>query len=157
MRVALAIFLGLATPALAQVPWGYYTNARFGYELDIPPGFEGQGESDNGDGQIFLFDGRVGRLTTWGGSFVTEPDFEAEANAQFASDMMDGWGVTAQAATPDWATWSATKAGRVVQQHMIQLCDGSGYAALRLEYAQVDRPKLDELVQPLATSLRSVC
>jgi len=40
---------------------------------------------------------------------------------------------------------------------MIQLCDGSGYAALRLEYAQVDRSKLDDLVQPLTTSLKSAC
>jgi hypothetical protein len=45
----------------------------------------------------------------------------------------------------------------VLQQHMIQLCDGSGYAAIRLEYAQVDRPKLDSLVEPLLASLKSTC
>lgn len=159
MRFVLSalVVLTLIAPAVAQVPWGYYANARYGYELDIPPGFEGQGESQSGDGQVFLFDGRVGKLTTWGGYFVTEPDFESEANARFASDTADGWGVTAQAATPSWATWSATKSGRVLQHHMIQLCDGSGYAAFRLEYAQVDRSKLDELVQPLTTSLKSAC
>lgn len=159
MRFPLALLasLLLAMPAFAQSGWGYYANARYGYELDIPPGFEGQGESQNGDGQVFLLDGRVGKLTAWAGYFVTEPDFEAEANTRFASDTADGWGVTAQAATPGWATWSATKSGRVVQQHMIQLCDGSGYAALRLEYAQADRSKLDDLVQPLTTSLKSAC
>lgn len=154
--VLLATF-ALALPTLAQVPWGYYANARYGYELDIPPGFEGQGESQNGDGQVFLFDGRVGKLTAWGGSFVAEPDFESEANARFASDTAAGWGVMAQAASPGWATWSATKAGRVLQHHMIQLCDGAGYAAIRLEYAQVDRPKLDDLVQPIIVSLKSTC
>jgi len=159
MRFVLSALLAvtLIAPAVAQVAWGYYANARYGYELDIPPSFEGQGESQSGDGQVFLFDGRVGKLTTWGGYFVTEPDFESEANARFASDTADGWGVTAQAATPSWATWSATKSGRVLQHHMIQLCDGSGYAAFRLEYAQADRSKLDELVQPLTTSLKSVC
>lgn len=155
--IALLAIFALATPALAQVPWGYYANARYGYELDVPPGFEGQGESQNGDGQIFLLDGRVGKLATWGGYFAAEPDFESEANARFASDTEAGWGVMAQSATPSWATWSATKPGRVLHQHMIQLCDGSGYAAIRLEYAQVDRPKLDDLVQPLIVSLKSAC
>lgn len=159
MRFAFAIVatLALAIPAFAQAAWGYYANARYGYELEVPPGFEGQGESANGDGQVFLLDGRVGKLTAWGGPFVAEPDFESEANALFASDTEAGWGVMAQSATPSWATWSATKSGRVLQQHMIQLCDGSGYAALRLEYAQVDRPKLDDLVQPLIVSLKSTC
>lgn len=159
MRFALAIIatLILALPAFAQAAWGYYANARYGYQLDVPPGFEGQGESANGDGQVFLFDGRVGKLTAWGGYFVAEPDFESEANALFASDTEAGWGVMAQSATPSWATWSATKSGRVLQQHMIQLCDGAGYAAIRLEYAQVDRPKLDDLVQPLIVSLKPTC
>ena len=157
MRFALTLFatLILAMPAFAQAPWGYYANTRYGYELDIPPGFEGQGESQNGDGEVFLFDGRVGKLTAWGGNFVAEPDFEAEANARFASDTNDGWGVLAQSATPSWATWSASKSGRVLQHHMIQLCDGAGYAAIRLEYAQVDRPRLDALVEPLIVSLKS--
>lgn len=154
---ALIVALLLLAPAHAQSGWGYYANARYGYELDIPPGFDGQGESDNGDGQVFLLDGRVGKLTVWGGYFVTEPDFESEANARFAADTDAGWGVMAQSATPSWATWSATKSGRVLQHHMIQLCDGAGYAAIRLEYAQVDRPRLDDLVQPLVASLKPIC
>lgn len=159
MRIALAITAAFAfiAPAAAQAPWGIYENARYGYAVDIPPGFEGQGESDNGDGQVFLLDGRVGHLTVWGGFIVTEPDFESEAKARLAEDISAGWGLTAQSTTPTWATWSATKSGRVLHQHMIQLCDEVSYAALRLEYAQVDRPKLDPLVDQLAASLVPVC
>lgn len=152
----LALFLA-TYPAHAQSSWGYYVNPRFGYELDTPPGFEGQGESENGDGEVFLLDGRVGRLTVWGSSFAAEPDLEAEANRRFAADTDAGWGVTAQAATPTWATWSAQKSGRVLVNHMIALCDGSGYAALRLEYAQTDRSRLDPVVEPLITSFKSAC
>ncbi|WP_152662654.1 hypothetical protein [Devosia soli] len=152
----LAILLAV-TAAHAQSGWGYYANGRYGYEVDIPPGFEGQGESDNGDGEVFLLDGRVGKLTVWGGYFALEPDFESEANARFADDRDDGWNVISQAATPGWATWSAEKSGRVIVQHMIALCDASGYAALRLEYAQTDRPRLDDLVEPLVTSFKSAC
>ncbi|PXA97438.1 hypothetical protein DMC47_14045 [Nostoc sp. 3335mG] len=159
MRAALALIavLIMALPALAQSGWGYYANGRFGYELDIPPGFEGQGESENGDGQIFLLEGRVGKLSAWAGYFVTEPDFESEANARFAEDTASGWSVTAQSATASWATWQAAKSGRVLVQHMIQLCDGAGYAAIRLEYAQTDRARLDELVEPLIASFKPVC
>jgi len=159
MRYLTALFALLLAlvPAHAQSDWGYYANPRFGYELDTPPGFEGQGESDNGDGQVFLLDGRVGKLTAWAGYFALEPDFESEANARFAADTDAGWGVTAQAATPTWATWSATKAGRVLVQHMIELCDGSGYAAIRLEHAQTDRPRIDNLIEPLIASFKSAC
>lgn len=159
MRFALAVIaaLSLAFPAVAQVPWGIYENARYAYAVDIPPGFAGQGESDNGDGQVFLLDGRVGRLTVWGGFIVSEPDFEAEAGARLAEDMEAGWGLLAQSTTATWATWSATKSGRVLHQHMIQLCDGSSYAALRLDYAQADRPRLDPLVDQLVASLVPIC
>jgi hypothetical protein len=152
----LSIFL-LAGPALAQGGWGYYENARFGYGLDIPPEFERQGESANGDGQIFLLDGRVARLTVWGGYFATAPDFETEARERLATDTADGWGLTAQSTTPTWATWSATRSGRVQHQHMVQLCDGTGYAALRLDYAQIDRPRIDPLVEPLIASITPLC
>jgi hypothetical protein len=154
--LALTAIVALSAPAFAA-EWGYYANERFGYEIDIPPGFEGQGQSQNGDGQEFLLDGRGGELTVWGANFVIEPDFESEANGQFAADAEKGWGLLAQAATPTWATWSVEKSGRVAQQHMIQLCDGSSYAAFRLEYAQVDRPKIDGFVQDLITSFKPVC
>jgi len=159
MRTILACFaaLALALPAFAQAPWGIYENARYAYAVDIPPGFEGQGESDNGDGQIFLFDGRVAKLSVWGGFIVAEPDFEAEAGSRLAEDTTAGWGLASQSTTPTWSTWSATKSGRVLHQHMIQLCDGASYAALRLEYAQVDRPRLDPLVDPLIASLTPIC
>ena len=153
----LIILLALITPAQAQPNWGYYENARYGYALDIPPGFDGQGESANGDGQVFLLDGRVARLTVWGGVFATAPDFEAEANARIAGDTEDGWGLAAHATSPTWATWSATKPGRVMHQHMITLCDGQSYAALRFDYAQVDRRKLDALIEPLVASFNAPC
>lgn len=159
MRFVLAVIavLALITSAHAQAIWGYYENGRYAYGVDIPPGFEGQGQSDNGDGQVFLLDGRVGRLGVWGGFFVTEPDFEAEATARLAEDTASGWGVTAQATTPTWASWSATKGGRVLHQRMIPLCDGEGYAAIRLDYAQTDRPKIDPLVDQLIASLVPIC
>jgi len=123
----------------------------------FPPALKAKGESDNGDGQVFLLDGRVARLTVWGGFFSVEPDFDSEANWRLAEDTSSGWGVTAQSTTPTWATWSATNSGRVLHQRMIALCDGQSYAAVRLDYAQTDRPKIDPLVDQLIASLLPIC
>lgn len=153
--LALVALLSLSLPALAQDGWGVYENGRFGYTIDIPPGFEGQGEADNGDGQRFLYN--RAQITAWGGYFVIEPDFESEANSLLADDTAEGWGLTARSTTPTWASWSATKAGRVLHQQMIELCDGSGYAALRIEYAQVQRPEIDPFIDPLLASLKPIC
>lgn len=59
----------LASPALlvlAQSGFQPYINVRFGYRLDYPADFVPQGESDSGDGQVFI--GKEGaELRVWGG------------------------------------------------------------------------------------------
>ena len=77
----LALML-IASPALAQF-WGHYENARFGYAIDVPPDFVGQGESDNGDGQVFLLLGAEQALTVWGGHLLDT--FEQEVADRVAS------------------------------------------------------------------------
>ena len=70
MRILLALLFALvATPAFAQ-GWEYYDNGRFGYGVDVPPGFYSQGESDNGDGVTFAAQGKPSYLTIWGGNLM---------------------------------------------------------------------------------------
>jgi hypothetical protein len=156
LTLVISLLLATAPAALAQ-NWGQYDNSRFAYGVSIPPEFAGEGEAANSDGQVFTLESRVARLAVWGGYFVTEPDFEAEARSRLETDLADGWGLTAQSTTSSWAEWSATKSGRVMHQRLVQLCDGQGYAALRLEYAQADRRRLDPLVSPLVASLKAYC
>lgn len=118
-------------PALAQY-WSHYANARFGYELDIPPGFEGQGESDNGDGQVFLLPNGLQELRVWGGWALD--GVEAEATGRIAADMDAGWAITSQAQSPDWAVWAGARDGRGAVSRMIALCEADGYAIFRMEF-----------------------
>ena len=54
MRAAtLTLLLVSFATAAPGAEWGWYENARFGYVIDLPPGFVGEGEADNGDGQVF--------------------------------------------------------------------------------------------------------
>lgn len=138
-----------AAPALAQY-WGHYANARFGYEIDIPPGFEGNGESDNGDGQIFYDLAGEQGLTVWGGHL---PDgFEQAVADALAAAQADNLMVTDQSSTPQWASFSAQRDHRLVLQRMIALCDGASYAAFRIEFNIRDLGRMDDVVRGLARS-----
>lgn len=132
---AVAALVLLATlgslPALAQY-WSHYANARFGYELDIPPDFAGQGESDNGDGQVFLLPNGRQELRVWGGWALD--GVEAEATGRIAADMDAGWTITSQAQSPDWAVWAGTRAGQGAVSRLIALCEADGYAMFRMEF-----------------------
>ena len=71
MRLTLSLFLAvlllLPAPAMAA-DWRHYVNARYGYGVDVPPGFVAQGESENGDGQVFKTP--TATLTVFGGNIL---------------------------------------------------------------------------------------
>jgi len=152
--VGLLILLVSASPAMAQY-WTHYANARFGYEIDIPPDYVGQGESQNGDGQVFFLPGRLQSLTVWGGNFYETTDgLEAEAKSQFDIDVQSGLSVSYQSSTPHWAVWSGTIGKRVIYQRMILLCDGATYAAMRSEYERDDLNAMHEIIEGLVRSFK---
>lgn len=148
MRFTLALVLVLfaAAPAAAQF-WTQYANARFGYSLDIPPGYEAQGESDNGDGQVFFDPATTQTLTVWGG-FVLD-DFEAEVRSIISSEEDNAWNITGETVTPSWAEFTALKGMRVLHQRLIAGCDGAAYAAFRLDYLVTDTSKIAEIIEGL--------
>jgi hypothetical protein len=152
MRLILLILALLTAPALAQ-GWERYDNARFGYAIDIPPGFVGDGESDNGDGQSFYDATGAKGLLLWGGSLMG--DFEGEvASAIEYAQAENGWNITYEATTPRWASFSALKGFRILYQRMILLCDGSSYAAFRAEYSVTDSAEMEPVVEKLVQTLK---
>ena len=148
----LFMLIALAAPALAA-DWEPYGNARFGYTIEVPPGFEWGKEADSGDGRSFR-DGAT-RLLVWGGN-ITEDSFESAVAAAKAFAVADGWGITYEAVTPSWASYSGTRDQRVLYQRMIALCDMQ-YAAFRLEYSAVDIGKLEPVVERLVQTLQGGC
>jgi hypothetical protein len=153
MRALICLLaLVLAAPASAT-DWGQYDNARFGYTIDVPPGFEWGREADNGDGRAFR-DG-ASKLLVWGGN-ITERDFEGEAAAAKGYAAADGWTITYDAATPSWASFSGTQGQRILYQRMVAGCDGH-YAAFRLEYSAIEMSALDPVVNRLVQSLKGGC
>src|SRR5690606_4065310 len=104
-----------------------YENARFGYALDVPPGFAGEGEAINGDGQVFR-SSRGALLRVYGGNAL-EGTFEDAVNEAMAFAQQDGWGLSYERVTPSWASFSGTRNSRILYARAIALCDGTQFAS----------------------------
>lgn len=154
MRVILLALLSLVTliPAVLAGEWNHYQNARFGYDIAVPPSFTGKGEAANGDGQVFT--SRNGRetLRVWGSNIAID-DFSAATLAAIETARAAGVKVTYEATTPTWASYSGIRSGTVVYVRMIALCSGTQYAAFALEYPKQDMAKFDMVVDKLVKSL----
>ena len=150
----LLLFLCFVAPAVAQ-EWRHYDNARFGYGIDIPPGFTQGGESDNGDGQAFKVAGSPTALAVWGSNLTSE--FESEVTDYMDFVTNEGWAISYQVTTPQWASFSGIRGGQVLYQRMVLLCDGSSYAAFRAEYSEREIGTMNSVIDILVGSLKGNC
>ena len=153
MRIAILIVsLLLLSPALAQ-DWRPYENARFGFSVEIPAGFDAEEEAANGDGRVFrtVDGGHV--LRAYGGNIV-EGSFAALLRSGAQSAREAAWDVSYERITDDWASYSGLRDGRIFYAHAIALCDGTQYATYELDYpAANDRAVMDRVIRRLNDSL----
>jgi len=154
MRSLILLVLFLCIPAALAADWGSYANARFGYAIGVPPGFSGEGEADNGDGQMFNSDDGTQLLRVYGGN-VIEDSFEAAVGDLMVYARDDGWALSYKRVTPSWASWSGSRNGVVLYARMIALCSGTQYAAFELEYPERDLQAMNPVVERLVGSLRA--
>ena len=146
-------FAFLALPAFAQ-GWESYGNARFGYESSIPPDYSGYGESDNGDGQVFGNPGTMQSLALWGANMVEE-SFEAEVAASIGYAEHDGFNISFQTITPEWATFSGVMGDRQFTRRMILLCDRQSTASFNLQFSSQDAADIKDVSQRLLQDFRA--
>ncbi|WP_245467729.1 hypothetical protein [Mesorhizobium sp. M6A.T.Cr.TU.017.01.1.1] len=145
--------IGLATLTSMAAEWSTYGNARFGYRIDIPPGFSAVSEAANGDGGVSRSSDERTELRVWG-SHLTEGDFQEEVRWRIDEDVADGWNVTYRKQHPAWASWSGTKGGRILYERAIPACDGAA-AYFRIEYDISQKQAFAPVVSRLVKSLRS--
>jgi hypothetical protein len=154
MRLLLVLWFALLSlPAFAQ-GWESYGNARFGYQSAIPPGFSGYGESDNGDGQIFDNPGTMQSLALWGANMLEE-SFEAEVAASIGYAERDGFNISFQTITPEWATFSGVTGDRQFTRRMILLCDRQSTASFTLQFSGREAADMKDVAQRLAQEFRA--
>jgi hypothetical protein len=151
MRALLAaLLLSVPAPAMAA-GWNHYTNVRFGYAIDVPPGFVGRGEAANGDGQVFRTP--TATLTVFGGNIMAG-NFEGEVVQRERDAEQDKWAVTYQVSTPTHASYSGKHGARVLYGRMVALCRGRQYAMFELQYSSVDIATFNPIIDRLVASLQ---
>lgn len=84
VRYKIALLASLLTiTAHAADSYTPYENGRFGFRVDVPTNlFSPQGESDNGDGQIFSYKDGIAEMRAYGG-WLMEPDIPCSASSIF--------------------------------------------------------------------------
>ncbi len=121
----------LTTVAARAAEWHSYSNARFGYRIEIPPSFSKVAEAENGDAGFSRTADYRSELRVWGGH-ITEADFKSEIKWRIDQDLKDGWQVSYRKENPAWASWSGTKGVQIFYERAILACDGAA-AYFRLE------------------------
>jgi hypothetical protein len=153
MRVVLLMLaLLLVAPVYAQ-GWGGYEDARFGFSIDIPPGFENVARGV--ELQTFIAAGGTQVLTVRGGSVLpgSFDDIWRETQS-FYRDA--GWTLRYAPAPPNWTSFRGVRRDRMLYVKIIPLCGGTRqYAMFALEYAEQDAAALDPVVGHLAASLKA--
>ncbi len=154
LRYALLLILGLcaAFPTSAADGWSGYSNPRFGYSAEVPPGFALEQESDNGDGASFRSDDGRSRLLIFG-TTVEDNNFAAEARQRIGWNKGEGWEITYDKVTPGWASYSGARAADILYVRGVVLCDGSA-AYFQLEYPRDALKAFNDVVSRMVTSLR---
>ena len=99
-RLIFCFFLLLPTLAFAA-GWEPYVNGRFGYAVEIPPGFALSSEADNGDGRTNANCGAT--LAVWGPYLAAGP-FELDVADRRATYKQEGWDLSYDRQKAGWAS-----------------------------------------------------
>lgn len=143
----LLIFL----PAFAiAASWQPYINARFGFAVEIPPGFMLLNEADNGDGRSYARD--TATFAVWG-HYLTG-DFAEEVNERRDTYRQEGWNLTYDRQEGGWASLSGTRGDRILYHRVVTLC-GDAVASFVLNYPETMKAEISPLVGRLVKSLHA--
>ena len=133
-RIVLSILAIAACLAAASAAVGlHYVNARYGYAIDLPPGFSAVREAGNGDGGTSRFDDGQAEIAVWGANLLIE-SLSSDVQSRIQSAQDEGWTIAYKKVTSKQANWSGEKDGRIFYARAILLChdDEAGYLPSRI-------------------------
>lgn len=148
LRFLLALLPLLPASAFAA-EWQSYTNARYGFAVEIPPGFTLVQDADNGDGRTYA--NSEAKLLVWAHHLTAGP-FEEEVADRRATYRQEGWDLSYDRQTAGWASLSGTLIDSILYHRVIALCDDA-VASFVLEYPQTMKAEISPFVGRLVKSL----
>ncbi|EYR83077.1 hypothetical protein [Shinella sp. DD12] len=148
-RFLFLLFFTLPAAAFAQ-GWEPYANARFGFAVDVPPGFTLVQEADNGDGRTYA-NGEA-KLSVWANHLVIG-SFADEVASRRMAYLREGWDLSYERQAAGWASLSGTLVDSILYHRIIALCDEAA-ASFVLEYPQSMKAEMSPLIGKPVKSLR---
>lgn len=118
-------------PEDALPEFATYHNSRFDFCVKFPVGMQGQGESENRDGQVFIDEERDIRMTVFGSN---APEGSIEEEYQLTIDTYEGYEITFDDPNQNWFAISGEKEGRV--KYTFTMLREEQFANLEIEYPQ---------------------
>jgi hypothetical protein len=155
MRTLLFIVAMLiaSVAAAAGDGWQRYENPRFGFGLDIPPGFAAVPATTNTGDQLFNQIGGAEKLTVLGGA-VQPGSFNQKWEATKAAYEADGWALSYDPQPPNWTSFTGVRDGQRLYVKMIPLCGGTKqFGMFALEYPEADSATAEPIALRLASSM----
>lgn len=149
MQRLLSLLVLLLPVSAFAVDWQPYVNARYGYAVEIPPGFTLVNEADNGDGRTYA-NGKT-TLAVWA-HYLTAGPFEEEVADRRTTYQQEGWDLSYDRQTAGWASLSGTRGDTIVYHRVIRLCDDA-VASFVLEFPKGEKPEYSPVVSKLVKSL----
>lgn len=151
MQRFLLLFLLLLPAAALAAGWEPYANPRFGFAVDIPPGFAMVQEADNGDGRTYARGAAT--LAVWG-HYLAEGDFKDEVAGRRETYRKDGWDLSYDRQTAGWASLSGTRGDRILYHRVVRLCDDA-VSSFVLDYPAAMKAEISPLLGRLVKSLHA--
>ena len=149
--VAVALAVGNTAFAIPQNDYKTYTNARFKYSISYPADLlVPQGESENGDGQIFKEKGNSSvEMRVYGGYNVLNETLHSRY-----TDLVRKWsnGITYKVIRRDWFVVSAMVNGTIHYQKTI--LRGDTFKTLEIEYAAVRGSTYNDVTDRISKSFK---
>lgn len=135
----------------AAAEWTAFEDERYGFRMEIPPGYERSRETEQENARFFHDD--AGNLLAIWSSPPGEDSFEADVAERLRRDQAEGWNISYERMTADWVSYSGTKNGHIRYVRAVNLC-GEGAAYFILDYPQEAKAQYDPIVTRLVRSMK---
>lgn len=132
-----------------------YVNGKYSYQVDYNPSLlVAKGESDAGDGQVFLSPDKKIEVRVWGQFNVLEETLASKLAAALRRDGLEKAGRVYKVLKPGWFVYSGvTRNGtRIVYEKTILSADT--FKTIRFEYPATEKTRGDALVKSMVATFR---
>ncbi len=150
-RIVVAGLLCLAALAAhAARGWARYQNDRYGYSIELAPGFSPVREADNRDGGTSKSTQGNATLAVWGTNLLVD-SFKSDVNSRIESASSDGWEISYKSVKTRRASWSGSRGDRIFYAHGAPGCDGQA-AYFQIDYDASAKDDFDAIIRRMVKS-----